>query len=292
MDQLTFAFRNFSDKLIKGVKHPSTFKFYWQTYVLNKLNKVAPNIYIVSYPKCGRTWLRFILQQYLQQQYPQLPQFENRFLLRLPQDMILKFEHDQGNWVPAPPKVSQLSFNITKYTGKKVIFMVRDPRDVLISSWYHLRYRENIYQGSLSEFIRDDLVGIHKVVAFMNLWLDNRHVPADFLLISYEQFHADSATHFRQILEFMNIAVDDSAVAMATQSGSFREMKKVEIEQGSDEPWLRPGSTNSENSMKIRKGKIGGFKEELLTEDIAYLNSVIQTELSPLLPYHQIPKHD
>jgi hypothetical protein len=286
MNQYVFAVRNVGDKLFKVIGDWETFKFYWQTYVLSRFDNVQPDVYIVSYPKCGRTWLRVMLQKYLERREAPLQYFHDRSLLGVSGEKTIKFEHDQGNWVPAPMRIDQLCFNTIKYTDRKVVLLVRDPRDVLVSSWYHLKYRERIYQRGLSDFIRDDLVGIHKVVAFMNMWVEHSHAPADFCLITYEQLHRETPASFGQMLEFMGFEVESDALRYAVEASSFQEMKRMELEGSLKEPWMKPGAKNLENSLKVRRGKIGGFKERLSEEDIEYLNEVICNKLSSRLSFY------
>jgi hypothetical protein len=286
MNQYVFAVRNICDKLIKVIGDWETLRFYWQMYVLSRLDHVEPDVYIVSYPKCGRTWLRVMLQQYLERRGIPLEYFNDRSLLGVAGGKTVKFEHDQGNWVPAPMRIDQLRFNATKYVDGKVIFLVRDPRDVLVSSWYHLKYRERIYPKGLSEFIRDDLVGIHKVVAFMNMWVEHSHVPADFCLMTYEQLHRETPAGFRQVLEFMGFEVETDALRYAIEASSFKEMKRMELEGSLKEPWMKPGAKDLGSSLKVRRGKIGSFKEELSEEDIEYLNDVICNKLSSRLSFY------
>ena len=286
MNQYVFAVRNAYDKLVKVIGDWETLRFYWQTYVLSRFDNVEPDVYIVSYPKCGRTWLRVMLQKYLQQREAPLQYFNDRSLLGISREQVIKFEHDQGNWAPTPMRMDQLRFNVTKYADRKVVFLVRDPRDVLVSSWYHLKYRERIYQKGLSEFIRDDLVGIHKVVAFMNMWIEHSYVPADFCLMTYEQLHREPAASFQQMLQFMGIDVEPDALRYAVEASSFKEMKRMELEGSLKEPWMRPGAKDLEKSLKVRRGKIGSFKEELSEEDIEYLNDVIRNKLSYELSFY------
>jgi hypothetical protein len=286
MNQYVFAVRNVCDKLIKVIGDWDTLKFYWQTYVLSRFDNVEPDVYIVSYPKCGRTWLRVMLEKYLERRGGPLQHFSDRSLLDVSGEKTIKFEHDQGNWVPAPMRIDQLRFDATKYADRKVVFLVRDPRDVLISSWYHLKYRERIYPKGLSEFIRDDLVGIHKVVAFMNMWVEHSHVPADFCLMTYEQLHRETPAGFRQVLEFMGFEVESDALRYAIEASSFKEMKRMELEGSLKEPWMKPGAKDLGSSLKVRRGKIGSFKEELSEEDIEYLNDVICNKLSSRLSFY------
>jgi hypothetical protein len=228
-----------------------------------------------------------MLQEYLELIGVSLQRFNDKSLLGSSGNLVIKFEHDQGNWVPAPLSAGQLSFNTPKYANKKVVFLVRDPRDILVSSWYHLRYRERICRKGLSAFIRDKLVGIHKVVAFMNMWIENSHVPDSFFLTTYEEMHSDPISIFRETLEFIGIQIEPEALQRAVEKSSFEKMKRMESKGTLKEPWMQPGSKDLEHSMKIRKGKVGGFREELSDEDIEFLDRVIQKELSSKLPYRQ-----
>lgn len=287
MNQYLFAARNLYDKFHKVVGNWETLRFYWQTYILSRLESVDPDVYVVSYPKCGRTWLRVMLQMYLEARGYTLRHYNDKLLLGIEGEALVKFDHDKGNWVPAPLRIDQLTFDTEKYTGKDVVFLVRDPRDVLVSSWYHLTYRERIYRGSLSAFVRDELIGIEKVVAYMNLWMEHRDVPANFLLLTYEEMHADPHVQFERLLGFIGIPVERDALNAAVEASSFENMKKMERTGALKEPWMKPGARDANKSLKVRKGKVGSFQEELTQDDIDYVNAVITGRLSPELPYHR-----
>lgn len=286
MNQYLFAVRNISDKIIKIVNNRSMFRFYLETYAISRLDQIKPDIYIVSYPKCGRTWLRVMLQKYLEQQSYTPPKINDKSIIRVPDGRFVKFEHDHGSWVPAPPKLDKLSFNHAKYHDKKVIFFIRDPRDVLVSSWYHLKYRENIYKKKISDFINDDLVGMPKIIAFMNMWIENKQYLREFFLKSYEELHNDPFSCFRDLLQFMALPIKPEYMEIAIQESSFNKMKQMETNGFLREPWMKPGAKNSKDSMKIRKGSIGNYREELSKGDIELINSIIHKDLSPKLPYH------
>lgn len=286
MNRYLFAARNFLDKCKKSGCDWTSLRFYWRTYVLSRLEAVEPDVYIVSYPKCGRTWLRVILLKYLELQGFTLPQFQDKSILSIPEDRVIKFDHDQGNWVPAPLRIDQLSFNSTKYAQKHVVFLVRDPRDILVSSWYHMRYRDRVYKRDLSSFIRDYVVGVNKVIAFMNMWLDNMDIPAGFCLLTYEDLHSDPLGSIKELFKFLGIPYDAKVISTAVEESSFEKMKRMESNGSLEEPWMKPGSKNSQHSMKIRRGKVGGFREELSEEDIEFLARIIRKNLSQKLPYH------
>lgn len=258
-----------------------TFKFYWRTYILSKVDNVDPDYYIVSYPKCGRTWLRIMLQKYAEMTGHKPRFFNDSALVEIAPDKVIKFEHDAGNWVPAPPKLEDVVFDREKYKGKKVLFLIRDPRDVLVSSWYHLKYRENIYKKPLDDFIYEDLTGIQKVIRFFNVFYENRNVPADFKVMSYENFHRNTEEQLQDMLDFFDLKVDEKLAKEAIEESRFSKMTKMETSGSLKEPWMKPGAKNQKNSQKIRKGKVGGFREELDKKHVEYLNQQIKENLHP-----------
>lgn len=268
-----------------------TFKFYWRTYVLSKAENVSPDLYIISYPKCGRTWLRIMLQKYATLSGHQPRFFHDSALVEISDNWIVKFEHDVGNWVPAPPKMENVIFNKEKYQGKNVLFLIRDPRDVLVSSWYHLKYRENIYTKELSDFIYEDLIGIDKVIKFYNEFYNNRDIPESFKVMSYEDFHSDTLGQLKELIAFAGFSLNEENAKKAVDASKFSNMSKMESNGILKEPWMKPGSKNKSNSKKIRKGKVGGFRQELEQKHLEYLNNKIKEDLHPDL-LAMIPSED
>lgn len=283
MNRYLFAARNLRDKLGKMTSQREVAGFYFRTYVLSRLDRVRPTAYVVSYPKCGRTWVRFLLARYAQLLGNPSRIFNDRGLLSISADRIVKFEHGQGTWVPAPCLRESLTFDHQQFSGANVLFLVRDPRDVLVSSWYHLRFRENIYREDLATFIRDDLVGIEKVVAFMNLWMENAAVPGAFQLIHYEHLRREPEENFHRVLEQVGLQPVDKVLKQAVQDSEFKKMKEHELRGSLKEPWMKPGAGDLGHSLKVRKGLVGGFRQEFSKEDIAYLDGVMKNKLDPKL---------
>jgi hypothetical protein len=279
MVRFRFAARNIRDKLVKCLRQPAFMRFYVNAYLIRPLRGQESDAWLVSYPKCGRTWVMYLLRSYFETALGAIhPDKPDRF--ELPGGGALQFTHDQGNWVPAPPSLGQLAFDEKRYRGKKVVFLVRDPRDVLVSSWHHLVFRESIYWGTLSDFVREDIVGVRKVVAFMNLWLQHRHIPDGFLLVSYEDLKRDPYESLRTILDFVGVTDHaEAAIARALELSSFENMRKAEQARASASPWLNPGSKPVDKAMKTRKGKVGGYREEMTDDDVAYVDRIIDSEL-------------
>lgn len=210
----------------------------------------------VSFPKSGRTWIRYMLGQ-------------------LELDKSIQFHHDQFEFNDGakPPHDFDLPSRIAHYrTIDRVVYLERDPRDVMVSLYWQVtgRFRTFFnYQGSLGEFIRDDYFGAHNLQRFRLMWAGIVR-ELGFLAISYEACHADSVATLQRILAYYEFDAGHDALVAAAENATFDKMKAVEQSNSFPEPWLAP----RDGFPKVRQGKVGGYRQALTAPDIDYLNSI------------------
>jgi hypothetical protein len=183
-----------------------------------------------------------------------------------------------------------------RYKRSKVIFLVRDPRDVLISYYMEctkraIVYPDNpdktpFYMGNISSFLRDDRFGLMKIISFYNIWEENKSVPKDFLLLRYEDMRKNVHEHFRKVLKFCGIPIDDNILDSVVEFSKFENMQKMERENALNTARLRPGNVNDPDTYKVRKGEVGGYKSYFSNNDIDYLNRTIDENLSDYFGYN------
>ncbi len=240
------------------------------------------DVHIISYPKCGRTWLVVLLGRALELHYG----IRLRKPLRLRSyskpwrgiPYILQ-HHDGGPEFQYP---EELETDKSAYAGKKVVFMVRDPRDVLVSSYFQKTKRNANYEGTMEEYAHERRGGIETIADFYSIWARNRHVPADFLLLTYEDLHADTAGELRKVLEFMGIhGVSDSVIHEAVEYGRFDNMRQMEARNAMGSSALEARNHDDPDSYKTRKGKVGGYGDYLQGEGLVHVEQVIQKQLDP-----------
>jgi hypothetical protein len=56
------------------------------------------------------------------------------------------------------------------FSKVKVIFLVRDPRDIIVSLYFHKRFRDGIYNQSLHDYIRNPIGGFNTLISFDMTW--------------------------------------------------------------------------------------------------------------------------
>jgi hypothetical protein len=274
-----------SPKWIKR-RLPRTYYYLSLRPLLRWLTHLRADAVLVSFPKCGRTWLRMMIGRALSEHYElgDTDLLSLRKLCRLHPDIprILVEHEDDPFWKTA----DQLHHTKTEYRHKKIVFLVREPKDVVVSSYFHKSKREGAYTGSLSDYIREPEGGIDTILEYYNIWEKNSEVPCGFLGVSYEEMHRDSAGVLRRVLDFLGCdAVSDEAVREAAGFSSFDRMREME-EKG--QHGIRGKATadlREKEAFKVRKGRVGGHAEYLSAEDIALLDARIRARLSTSYGY-------
>ena len=257
------------------------------------------DVYLISYPKCGRTWLRLMIGRAICRHF-RLPETEDVLFLRSnrryhPQVPRLMVVHDNRPMLRTP---QELETDKTRFRGKAVIFLVRDPRDVIVSSYFEMKKRGHLFgqnpyeqhsatfDGSLPEFIQQRRGGFETILAYYNLWAENRHLPQDFLLVRYEDMQANPAGELRRVLDFLGLhSVSQDILDEAVRYASFENMRKMEAQGRFRHSMLNPANPADQESYKTRKGKTGGYIEHLSPGEIEALNKKMDQELDPFFGY-------
>lgn len=251
------------------------------------IRAINADVYLISFPKCGRTWLNLLLGKAFELHFnlndPDLFTLHKMSLQSCDIPKIFIIHDDNPHW-KAP---EELFTDKRGYAGKKVIFMVRDPRDVLVSLYFHVTQRVKIYSGNLSSFIYHRTQGsIDTIIRFYNIWEENKHVPSDFLLVHYEKLHKEPEIQLRKVMDFIGLSsVSDKTVKMAVQFAQFDNMKKMEIEGMVNSLKLSISDVDNPNAYKVRKGEVRGYINYLSKEEIEYLTSKINATLLSTFGY-------
>jgi hypothetical protein len=241
-----------------------------------------PEVLVISYPKCGRTWLRALVGRSLCRPLglPDAEIFKTLELSTAAGILATRFVHDGAGGVDGI-RWDEQERDKSRFRDVKVALLVRDPRDVIVSSYFQATRRMRAYSGTLSDFVRDPCFGVRSVVAMYAAWEANREVPRDFLLLRYEDLRSDPGAVLRSLLAFMGLAEpSESVVEDAVRFGAFENMRKLEI-SGVHARKLRPGDPEDPESFKVRRGVVGGFVDYLSDDDVAYIDSALAAHDHP-----------
>jgi len=163
--------------------------------------------------------------------------------------------------------------------AQRIVLLVRDPRDTSVSHYYQVVRRERRYSGSISEFLRDPCYGIEKCARFNLVWSETARIRSDMMVVSYEAMHDDTVSSMHAILNFLASPRPDQQVREVVVRNRFKAMQAREIAGDIDNRFRkRLGAINPRDpqSLKCRRGRVGGYREELSLEDIAYCDRILK----------------
>jgi sulfotransferase family protein len=234
---------------------------------------------VMSVPKSGRTWLRAFLCAYF------CKRFGVEFTLRPGRYNLagfprLVFSHDLFEHRTKGDRWDRFRGKYlvprSELNRAKIILLARDPRDCFVSLYLQLTRRDpnapiDLRQKTVSEMLRDSRFGVRAVVDTMNDWVNEFSGRDNFTLIRYETLRASPAEHFRDLLSLLGESAPDMTVfQQALEFSQFENMQKLEAAGAFDSKILHPGDVRDPESFKVRRGKVGGYREYLSAADQKY----------------------
>ncbi|MDW9474455.1 sulfotransferase domain-containing protein [Sinorhizobium meliloti] len=246
-------------------------------------NAAQADSFLISYPKSGRTWFRYVLSHYLATiaRVPETIDLHNMF------SIVPNFDLDPVRGMPgyrfreakdAIPTilVSHLDYRASLFLRRPVIMMVRDPRDVIVSAYFHATRHKHRFAGTLTEFIKDRDQGMPKMIDYLNGWAAGLSNRAHFVL-SYEGLSVDTDGRTEAVLEFLRCPVDRTALRAAVEAGRFEAMQDRERVEGIP---AHDYDRNDVESLRMRRGKAGGFRDYLDEAQVAEVERLCAADLT------------
>lgn len=244
------------------------------------------DVYLLSYPKTGRTWLRVMMAWLLAEHFgqPELAELgPDASAPRVAGVPRIVAKHD-GN--PDKKTADEIDPDRSEYAGCRVILLVRDLRDTVVSNYFQATRREHCYEGDIASYLRWPRGSFDTMLRYYNVWALQRQVPRGFLLVRYEDLHADAVGELRRVAGFLGLRdVTTAALEAAVGFGRFETMQRREAAVPADGTPLAPGSAGDLESFKARRGKVGGYVDYLAPGDIVWLDARIRSELDPYYGY-------
>src|SRR5215471_7835289 len=237
------------------------------------------DVIVLSIPKSGRTWLRAFLCAYF------CRRFGLGFTLRpgrydLPGFPRVVFSHDLFEHRTKGDRWDRFrgKYLVPRRELKraKIILLARDPRDCFVSLYLQLTRRDpnasaELRQKTASEMLRDEKYGMRAIISTMNHWLHEFSERDNFILVRYEALRGSPAEHFRDLLSVLGEPSPDANIFQeALEFSGFENMQKLEAAGAFDSNILHPGDVRDPESFKVRRGKIGGYREYLSIQDQEY----------------------
>ena len=253
----------------------------------------------VGYPKTGNTWVRFLVGRYVQLRCGTdvMPLFDRVGRSGRGErgcvGPAMYFTHDPLRWETQVAADLDAANTVAPFGGRHVVLLSRYPLDALVSSWHQAVRRDRSFGGGLEDFIADPVHGLDKLLRFYELW--RAEAPDAFRLLRYEDLRADTAAELARLLRFLEIDPDPELLDRAIADSSFDAMRRLEAEgrgpkfTSSGLDVFATGDREDPNAFHVRRGKIGGYRDELGPDECRRLEGMVSAAMSDLYGYGPPP---
>jgi hypothetical protein len=231
--------------------------------------KVWPDdVFILSFPKSGNTWTRFLIANLV---YPETPaDFSN--IDRLTPDPEALSTREMAR-MPRPRIIKSHHYFDPRY--KRVIYVVRDPRDVALSQFHFYRKRRRIedsypVEKFVERFVAGETSSYGSWGENVASWVATRENRPGFLLLRYEDMLEDAARELKKVASFLEIPPDAERITNAVRRSAADEMRKLEKSQA--HLWSLTKSMRQDVPF-VRAAQAGGWRTGLPEGAVAQMEA-------------------
>lgn len=239
------------------------------------------DVFLVSYPRSGNTWTRFLIGNLVRQDEPltfknveaRIPEIylsPDRVLRRLPRPRMLK---------------SHECFD-PRY--KRIIYVVRDPRDVAVSYYhYAIKIKWIDPDCGMEQFVPRLIAGEFDVRAgwaaswsdHVMSWVSLRNEMQGLLLLRYEDMIQNTEHELSRVARFLNLELTPERLARAVQLSSADHMRNLEKKEAHE--WQLTQNTRQDKPF-VRAATSGGWEQALSAASVAMIESAWEPTMRSL----------
>jgi len=222
--------------------------------------------FIVSYPRSGNTWTRFLIANLLyadrpvtfaniEQLIPDAEAQSSRYMKRVRSPRVIK------------------SHEYFDHRYPKVLYITRDPRDVAFSYYnFSRKYRQIPDDFPLERYVHDFVTGALTSAPWgtwaenVGTWVAARNGRPSFLLIRYEDLIENTETELAKVAKFFGLDPAPEKLRAAIEKSSAQRLRELENKEGSE--WVTTKNKRSDIPF-VGNAVAGGWKSKLPASAVA-----------------------
>ena len=226
------------------------------------------DVWIVSYPKSGNTWTRFLIANLvagdkavdwsnIERIVPDIYFNRDPLLKDLPRPRYFK------------------SHEGYRPDYRRVVFIVRDPRDVAVSYYHFVRKTKMLpADATMDDFMRKFIDG--QIDPYGNWgenvgsWLGARRGSDNFLVVRYEDLLENAEAELARIADMLGLVADERLFRHAVENSRADRMRELEQEQRRGHKMLKRSRADI---PFVRAAKSGQWRTDLPPEAVQQIES-------------------
>jgi hypothetical protein len=259
---------------------------------------------IIGHPKSGNTWLKVMIARLYQVRYNLKPSEligSDELALRNPAIPRLAATNAYYSYEGSVGRVLTAGAPDAPLRHKPVMFLARNPIDIAVSWYFQFTRRQSAHKQELInhfidhpidrhtigmwDFVRHSDIGLPFLIDYLNTWERNLKELDHSLLVRYEDLRADPAANLKAITQLMGESFSDEEISEAVGFGAFDNLRKLETSGFFRRGGMTLRNASDPNSFKVRRGKVGGYAEYFPAEQVAELEELMMSRLSPVFGY-------
>jgi hypothetical protein len=228
------------------------------------------DLFLVEFPKSGVTWLTFLVAN-VNAQLNRDPRAVTFFNINdfVPDVQSVRYVGPVRPPLPGYRCFKSHSPYVAPY--RKVVYLVRDPRNVMVSYWSFLQGL-GWWQGTMEQLVMNRKYGIRAWTEHVNGWLRGIDASASFTLLRYEDLTANTPAELTRLYALLGVPVTPEIIATAIERSSIDSMRELEKSFSAGHPALR-------GLEFVRRQPLGGARTPLSSA----ARDLIEREAAPLM---------
>ena len=218
------------------------------------------DLFIVSYPKSGNTWVRLIVGEIF---------FKNVNYNNLDKLLPESYSYKESSYIETKDKFRIFkSHDYFDHRFKKVIYVVRDPREVIVSS-YFFQIKIGTIKKNYSKrlFFKEFLKG--KFDSNFGSWEQNvgswfGSKKNNIIFVKYEDLISNTKSEINKIAKFLGKSLTKKKLNKIIKKTTFNNLKKEEKDVQLN--WNSIKKNNPDINF-FRSGKINSWKNFLTKKE-------------------------
>lgn len=159
----------------------------------------------------------------------------------------------------------------------KIVYIVRNPKDTLVSLWHFFKtVKEFPFEVLFEAFCS----GVHPFGPFfehaLQYWNQSLKQPQKILFLKYEDLKKDPKGQVKKLASFLGRPIDDDdEIDRVIWRCSLERLKNLEVNKSGIDPWVQ-----MPNSSFFRLGVVGDYKNILTPEMEQRLDQISKMKLA------------